>query len=419
MIALMLPLLLGFVGLGVEVGSWFQNKRQIQTIADAAAIGGAYEAQNASATSSSILTSATTDATRNGYDATNDLITAVNPPISGSYTADNSAVETNVTRSVSLLFSSTFLSNAVSITARAVARTGNSDSTACVLSLGTTGEGVTVSGSGDVTFDGCQIASNSSDAGALTVSGSGDLTTDCYTVVGGLDDSASGLTTDVGCVGKTNSKSVTDPYSGLVAPSYSDPADCDESSGYSYNINGGVTTISHDADFSVPYIICGNFNVNNGSVTLEPGLYIIAGDFSAGANADISGDGVTIILMDGGQLSNINGNATLNLSAPDAADAVDDWEGILFFQDPVTASSCTNNCNTINGGASTTFEGVMYFPDQTIKFTGGNENTSTCLQIVALSVEFTGNSDVLGSTTGCADAGVTGIALPGDVDLVE
>ena len=420
MMALMLPLLLGFTGLGVEVGSWFQNKRDIQTIADAAAVSGAYSAQSSSATSASILADTTTDATLNGYSATTDTITSSNPPTSGSYTTDVGAVEVNITRSVSLLFSSTFLNNNVSITARAVARTGESDDTACVLSLDTSGAGVSVTGSGDVTFSGCEVASNSTEPTALTVAGAGDLTTDCYTVAGSISVASNSLHTDADCEGKTEAPTILDPYSGLTAPSYTDPTDCDEASGYSYNTNGGSDTLVHDADFSVPYIICGDFNVNNGNVTLEPGLYIIAGNFSAGANAVVSGDGVTIILMDGGQLTNINGGATINLSAPDALDAVDDWEGVLFFQDPLTADVCTgNNCNTINGGANSTFEGVMYFPDQEIQMSGGNTSTSKCLQIVGLRVSFTGSSAMNASNAGCSDAGVTGIALPGDVELVE
>ena len=37
MFALMLPIFLGFIGLGVEVGYWFQIKRDLQAAADAPA----------------------------------------------------------------------------------------------------------------------------------------------------------------------------------------------------------------------------------------------------------------------------------------------------------------------------------------------------------------------------------------------
>jgi len=43
MFALMLPFLFGIVGLGMEAGMWFKERRQLQTIADAAAVSAAIE----------------------------------------------------------------------------------------------------------------------------------------------------------------------------------------------------------------------------------------------------------------------------------------------------------------------------------------------------------------------------------------
>lgn len=42
MAALLMPILVGAIGLGVEVGLWFQQKRSLQTMADAAAIAAVY-----------------------------------------------------------------------------------------------------------------------------------------------------------------------------------------------------------------------------------------------------------------------------------------------------------------------------------------------------------------------------------------
>ncbi len=414
MFALLLPIMVAFVGLGLEVGLWFQSKRDLQTAADAAAIAGAYEAQDSSATSATILTAATTDATRNSYSATTDTIATSNPPGTGSYTADNGAVEINMTRSVSMLFANTYLGNSISISARAVATTGGGTDEACVLSLDTSDTGVSVGGNGNITFDGCQVASNSSSSSALSVSGSGALITDCYSVVGDISDNG-GLTVDNGCTGSTGASSITDPYSSLTAPNES----CDIN-GYTYNTNA-PTTITGTGSYSDAYTICGDFWVKKGTVTLSPGLYVIdGGDFKSNAQGSITGTGVTIILKNGGQINNINGSSTVNLSAPVAADSAGDWEGILFFQDPDTTSSCTgNNCNTLNGNSSTTFQGAMYFPDQEINMNGGNEGSSPCLQIVALRVGFSGSSNLAMDGSTCSAAGVTPIYIPGDVKLVE
>ena len=43
MFALMLPIMLGFIGLAVEVGYWFSKHRDLQAAADVAAFAGSYD----------------------------------------------------------------------------------------------------------------------------------------------------------------------------------------------------------------------------------------------------------------------------------------------------------------------------------------------------------------------------------------
>lgn len=416
MFALLLPVLAGAVGLGVEVSLWYKEKRSIQTAADAAAVGGAYEALESGATPASISAAASTEAARNGFDTVTNPPTVNNPPGSGSYTADSDAVEVTLSESFTMLFSSLVSSSGtVTIQARAVATSGVFGE-ACVLSLNTTGTGVEVGGSGDVTFDGCQVASNSSGAGALTVSGSGDLNVDCYSVVGNVSDNG-GLAVDGGCDGQTNGPAIDDPYSGLTTPAY---GACDEAGGFTLNSAGTTHTFNHDPDFETPYVICGDLWVRNGTLDLEPGLYIVEGDIRTNANGALTGDGVTIILKDGGQINNINGSSTVTLSSPDAADGAGDWEGVLFYQDRNDAAVCTgNNCNTLNGNSTSEFEGAIYFPNQELRVSGGNTSTSPCLQIVAWQVSFSGSSDMTADNSVCSAAGVDPIEIPGPVELVE
>jgi Flp pilus assembly protein TadG len=414
--ALTLPILVGAVGLGVEVTLWFNTKRSLQTAVDAAAIGGAYSLNDDNGTAA-VTSDATTEATSNGYDASTDSISVNLPPTSGSYTADTTAVEVSMTRSVNLLFSGLFLDNAVSISARAVANAPvSSTDEACVLALDTTGAAVSVGGSGDVTFSNCDVASNSSDSGALTVSGAGDLNVDCYSVVGDVNVGA-GLTTDGGCSGTTGGSAIDDPYSTLADP---DDGGCD-SNGLTHNANTVVTI--GNGSYVDPYVVCGDVWGKKGTIILD-GLVVIKGDIKANANGTITSDavnGTTIVLKDGGQINNFNGSATVDLTAPDTDVGAGDWEGILFYQDRDTSAACTgNNCNTLNGGATSYFEGVVYFPEQELSMLGGNSAASTCLQIVALRVSFSGNSEVLADND-CASAGVDAISYGGTgvVALVE
>ncbi|MBT6084704.1 MAG: pilus assembly protein [Rhodospirillaceae bacterium] len=414
MTALLMPIMVGIIGLGVEVGLWFQEKRSTQTAVDAAAIAAVYESLNGDADTASITTEATADAVRNGFDTSADTITINNPPSSGSYTSDSGAYEVTLSKTTSLLFAGYMLNaESINISARAVARAVSSGE-ACVLSLDTSDTEISVGGSGDVTYDGCQVASNSSDSDALSVSGSGSLTTDCYSVVGGVS-STDGLTTDADCSAKTGAAAIDDPYSALATPAYSG---CDESGGYTQNATG-TFTFDHDDAFDTAYVICGDLWVKKGTLVLEPSLYIIEGDIKSNAQGSISGTGVTIILMDGGQINNFNGSSTVNLSTPTGASA-GDWQGIVFYQDRDDASSSTgNNCNTLNGNSSSTFEGTMYFPNQEINVNGGNSSTSTCMQIVALRVGFSGSSAMDADNSQCAAAGVDPIEIPGAVALVE
>ena len=140
MFALMVPIFLGFIGLGVEVGYWFQKHRDLQAAADAAAVSGAYE--NAEGRSSGVQTIAQREAVNNGWNSTDGTITVrsfpfnATYPASGSYTADTDAVEIELTYSLVRLFSSWFMSGDMIINARAVGDVVAGASTACVLALG-------------------------------------------------------------------------------------------------------------------------------------------------------------------------------------------------------------------------------------------------------------------------------------------
>ena len=427
MFALMLPIMLGFVGLGVEVGFWYKSRRDLQSAADAAAIGGAYEVKDGSG-SATILATATAEATRNGLDTAGGETISVNYqyPASGSYTSDDNAVEVLLTTPITLMFSKVVAAfygegtsaSSVTVNARAVA-TLSSIGEACVLSLDTSSTGIDVGGNGDITFNNCLTASNSTDSDSLASTGSGSLTTDCYYTAGDVSDTSQ-MTFDSGCTAKTNAAALPDPYSDLEDPGGTCAAGYE--SGYTHNVTTSVV-IGHPSgspDYVNPFVICGDLWIKKGTVTLNPGLYVIdGGDLKSNSSGNFAGTGVTIVLRNEAQINNFNGSSTVTLSAPVPADSAGDWEGILFYQDRDTSSACTgNNCNTLNGNSSTTFQGSVYFPNQEINVNGGNESSSTCLQVVALRVAFSGNSDMDSDGSACAAAGVDAIEIY-EVRLVE
>ena len=180
--ALMLPLIVGFVGLGVETALWFSEKRSLQTAADAAALAGVYEYNENGSGGGGILTKATTDATRNGYDNVGgDTIAVNNPPIIGANTADATAVEVTLTRTINFLFASFVLpGGSLNISARAVAAS-SAKGDACILALSPT-EDSAFKVSGNITLDmDCGIAVKSTSSKGADFSGNStiDITALC------------------------------------------------------------------------------------------------------------------------------------------------------------------------------------------------------------------------------------------------
>src|ERR1041385_2163471 len=91
-LGLALPVLVGFLGMGVETGVWYVERRQVQTQADAGALAGAYSL--AGGYPSEIVSSAYAAVTDNGSTSRPTPIVTVNhPPLSGSYAGDSKAVE--------------------------------------------------------------------------------------------------------------------------------------------------------------------------------------------------------------------------------------------------------------------------------------------------------------------------------------
>ena len=150
---------------------------------------------------------------------------------------------------------------------------------------------------------------------------------------------------------------------------------------------------------------------------MEPGLYIVeGGGFAAGAQADLTGTGVTIV-MTGGGVVNMNGGAEVDLSAPTADNSTADsapYEGILFYQD----RDAPDDINRVNGNANSTFEGVFYFPSQAVNFNGNNSSGPGCMMLVANTVRVSGSSE-FGNACTVDDAFFTQVTSPGYVRLME
>jgi len=386
MAAASMPVLVGAAGLATDTVQWTLWKRQVQRQADSAALAGAYAvAQGFSASDS-----ATSDISRLSLVTLSQTPTIENAPTTGAYAGDSKAVRVVLQTSAELPFSKILGVKAPVIYGEATAAVvGSGDY--CVVSLEkTTATGITLQGNATVNL-GCGMATNSRASNAVTAGGSSTVTATPVAAVGGLTSSSN-------YVSPTTllpySIPVQDPYAGLPTPTAANLTGCKN-----YNDKPGDTT-------SITAGCYKNFDVK-GTLNLAAGVYYIdGGTFNVGSQAVINGTDVTIILTSSNASSNassiatvnINGGATLNLTAP--TDLSDTYHGVLFYQDRRALDSGTN---TINGNASSVLQGAFYFPGQAMSFSGTSGMTTNCVKMVSKRVTFIGNSNIVNQ---CDNTGV-------------
>ena len=108
------------------------------------------------------------------------------------------------------------------------------------------------------------------------------------------------------------------------------------------------------------------------------------------------GDGVTLVLMNGASLSNVNGGSDIAITAPTSGP----YKGIAIYSDPATQPA--GDTVRINGGSSTSIEGLMYFPTQELEFSGNTTGSNACTVVVASTIKLTGDSEL--TTSGCENS---------------
>jgi hypothetical protein len=145
----------------------------------------------------------------------------------------------------------------------------------------------------------------------------------------------------------------------------------------------------------------------HGGETFDPGQYIFSGGtFRTNANANITGSGVTFFFLNNANID-INGSSHIAISAPTTGT----YAGMLL----VGGRTNANIGNNINGDATSSMTGAIYFPTQDVSYIGNFSGTNGCTQIVAKTVSWSGNA-TLGincSAYGLQTVAVGGVSLVG------
>jgi Putative Flp pilus-assembly TadE/G-like len=354
-----LVVLVGFLGLGIDMGALRYEKRLQQTAADAAAIAGA----NNLAFGSGITVGAQNASAANGFTNTAEAISNCgasaaigtvcvqinNPPASGPHgcnggTCDGGYVEALVSAVHPTYFMKIFGVTKETVTARAVATNISDDNGGCLYLLGPT-SGFTGNGGGNkggLIAPTCGIVDNGSFrtngpfpvcAGSIGVAGSG-------TGGGGLgscsvSDPGSGVTCSDQSVSTCPAPipAAANPLTLLTIPTQPSPAPC---SGNCFNPGTYTSQIKV---------------TGNGSYVFNPGIYALdGGGFVCHGTPTIRGTGVMFYLKNGATFD-CSGNSSVGLTAPTASNcpACPSWsDGILIYQDPKT----DQNADTLSGGGN-------------------------------------------------------------------
>lgn len=372
--AIAAPVLMGAAALSIDIGLWYANKRLAQSAADSAAMAGSLEIVRSGGDANQILAVVVADAANNGFSAARgDTITVNYPPISGDNVGSTDAVEVIVSRPGQRLLSQVLFDGEVDIAARAVAAAGINDSCVWVLNP-TSSSSLTVTGTAQVQLN-CGILVNSVSTSGLFQSGSGCIEASVIKVVGGYT---------AACADPPPLAGVTafeDPLVALPAPAY---GACDFAANITVNA-GPPQTLT-------PGTYCGRITVNaNATLNFDPGLYVLNGAaLSVSGQGTVTGSDVSFYLTQNSGVPDaitISGGATVTLSADDGGPL----PGILFYHD---RDSIGNVTHRFTGGSDMELSGVLYFPSQSIRFSGGSDLNDSRAMIIADTVEFSGSSVV-------------------------
>jgi Flp pilus assembly protein TadG len=388
---------LGVAGLAIDVGALWNTRRQMQTAADAAAIAAANDLAVQDTTD--LITDAQNAAAGNGFAdggtttfSNNAVAVNVqNPPGSGAYAGNSNAVAVQITQNqpTQFLRFAGFTTIPVQVTATGLTTPGGS----CVYSLDPSSSGAfTIAGSSAVT-SACGLYVDSSSSSAAVADGDGTIAAPRLGVVGGTTISGGGITPV-----STGIPAFGDPLSYIAAPTV---PTCPNYFRTNLSSLAGPMTESPP-----PTGYCGGLTISAGAnVTFNPGLYIINGGgltiASTAANpTTVIGNGVTFYLT--GSSSgrwryrgvSIDSTATVQLSAPNSCGAGTaatggSINGMLFFQDRAI-TAIDYNSSTISGGATSFFDGALYFSTTALNYAGSSSSPGYTY-LVANDLAITGN----------------------------
>lgn len=381
-----MPLVIGAAAIGVDTIQLTLSKRHLQRAADAGALAGAYAVVQSKPAAAAV----DRDLTLNNKIPLSVTRVVENAPTTGSYSGDANAVRVVLTAQRTSPFMQFFNRSAPIVKVEATAAVVYAGKF-CMVSLETGNTtGVTFTGSTDIDL-GCGVATNATGSAAISAGGSSRIVASPIAAIGGVPSSSSYAT---GTKLLPYSPKQVDPFATLPVPA--PPSGC----------NTGTLSVQPNqsnaaaAETSTNVICYASMNIK-GTINFgsDKTIYVAGGTLSFGAQADVTCTRCTFILTGPPGTTataptaspiatiDMHGNAVLTLTSPSTGT----YKDLLMYQDP---RATIGNGISINGNSSTTYQGGFYFPKAYMTFNGNTGMHTTCLQLVARRLTFSGNSSV-------------------------
>ncbi len=403
MFALMAPLFVGGLGMGVETALWYVDQRNAQNASDAAAI-----AAGADGTAANYANVANAVAAQYGFTNGVNGVTVTTSNTASCPSGGTTCYSVAITMKQPLYllpivgFSGNTTLNgqsAQSLQASATATANGVTHQYCLLTLSNSSSSLTTNGAPKANLAGCSVMS---DGGAT-----------CHGHNLGADyGDAAGTNNGCGVSEMSNVPAVKDPYASLAS---NIPTNTCSSYPQENKHGGGLpntNTWTGSVNWSGNVILCGdqqltgNLTINN---TNGPATVVIEnGQLDTGGNTIQTANGSTVTIVFSGTNSGSythapTGGGTLNIQAPTSGN----WSGVAIYQDP----NITGGVDISAAGNSPTWDitGLVYLPNSNVTFSGAvgkSDNGAACFVMVTNTLLINGTANILNDMGQCAQAGL-------------
>ena len=340
------PVLLGAVGVASDFAVFTMKKSKLQSAADAAALAAARElsvtatgSTGAAKASASVSSGGPIEAIARTYVAT-ALPDATTTTTGVTVDSAKGAVQVTLSDAWHPFFAHFLGADITPIVVDARAELVG-ESKVCVIALMPSGAGaISMTKNSLLEGNGCSVYSNSTNSQGISLSSGSGIKADLVCSAGGVLNKGAVSGTKV----LTDCPPMADPLAGRKPPTV---GACDY---VGTIIKGKAVTLK-------PGVYCGGIMVmSGGSVTFDPGNYIITGGpFMVKDTSKVKGKNVAFFLTGLGSLIQFFDSATIDLSG--AEDGL--MAGLLFYEDPASTILRVHNIRASN---AINLTGTIYLP---------------------------------------------------------